>query len=70
MVTAEFIASAWERADALAQKIWQCFTSLCFNEEAKKAQAELKKWLDFVRENGIVYNGSLDCYITMNIWEN
>ena len=70
MVTAEFIASAWKRADALALKIWEAFTSLRFSKEAKEAQKELKKWLDFVRENGIVYNGSLDCYITMNIWEN
>jgi hypothetical protein len=63
------IACAWKRADALAKKIWEGFCSFHFSEEAKKAQIELKQWLDYVRENGLVYNGSLDCYVTMCIWE-
>lgn len=63
------IECAWKRADMLVKKIWDCFCNLRFSEEAKKAQKELKQWLDYVRENGIVYNGSLDCYVTMYIWE-
>ena len=67
-MTKEEIKRAWEKADALALKIWEAFCTLTASEEAKRAQAELKKWLDFVRANGLVYNGNLDCYITMHLW--
>lgn len=63
------IVNAWKRAESLARKIWECFCSFHFSEEAKKAQLELKQWLEYVHENGLIYNGSLDCYITMCIWE-
>ena len=64
------IACAWKRADCLALKIWEAFCARKKNEEAEKAQKELREWLDYVRENGLVYNGCLDEYIKIKLWEN
>lgn len=64
------IACAWKRANILVKKIWEGFCSFRFSEEAKKAQKELKQWLDYVRENGLVYNGCFDEYIAIQLWEN
>lgn len=61
------IQKGWERAERLAIQIWEAYVTGIAVESARNAQKTLKVWLDLVRENGYVYNGSLDEYVTLQL---
>lgn len=61
------IALAWEKAERLAENIWSAYATGVGVEQAKKNQKSLALWLDMVREYGLVYNGSLDEYVALEL---
>lgn len=61
------IQKGWERAERLAIQIWEAYVTGIAVENARKAQKTLKVWLDLVRENGYIYNGSLDKYVVLRL---
>lgn len=61
------IQKGWERAERLAIQIWEAYVTGIAVESARNAQKTLKVWLDLVRENGYIYNGSLDEYVTLRL---
>ena len=61
------IALAWEKAERLAESIWSAYVTGVGVEQAKKDQKSLALWLDMVKEYGLVYNGSLDEYVTLKL---
>ena len=61
------IALAWERAKRLADNIWTAYITGVGIAQAKQDQKSLKVWLDLVRENGLVYNGSLDEFLKIKL---
>lgn len=61
------IEQGWARAERLAIQIWEAYVTGIAVESARKAQKTLKVWLDLVRENGYIYNGSLDEYVTLRL---
>lgn len=66
MTNAE-INTRWKIAAKLAEIIVFAWAYDNNKEEARRAQKELAKWLKTVREEGLVYNGCYDEYITMHI---
>lgn len=61
------IAQGWERAERLAIQIWEAYVTGIAVESARRAQKTLKVWLDLVRENDYIYNGSLDEYVSLRL---
>lgn len=61
------IQKGWERAERLAIQIWEAYVTGIAVESARNAQKTLKVWLDLVKENGYIYNGSLDEYVTLQL---
>lgn len=61
------IALAWEKAERLAENIWTAYATGVGVEQAKKNQKSLALWLDMAREYGLVYNGSLDEYVKLEL---
>ena len=63
----EEIALAWERAERMAERIWEAHVLGIGVEQARKDQKSLALWLSVVRVNGYVYNGAYDEYVTLKI---
>ena len=61
------IALAWERAADMAERIWLAYITGIGIEQARKDQQSLILWLGMVAEYGLVYNGSLDEYVTLKL---
>jgi hypothetical protein len=61
------IQLTWEKAERMAQRIFEAHITGLGAKQAKKDQESLRAWLKSVKENGIVYNGCYDEYITMKI---
>lgn len=61
------IALAWAKAERLVESIWSAYVTGVGVEQAKKDQKSLALWLDMVKEYGLVYNGSLDDYVTLKL---
>jgi hypothetical protein len=61
------IQYSWERAERYAQAILEAKWLGIDVEGAKTKQKSLRLWLDMVREYGLVYNGALDEYATMQL---
>ena len=66
MTNAE-INAKWERAAKLAEIIVFAWAYDNNKEAARRAQKELAEWIKIAREEGLVYNGCYDEYITMHI---
>lgn len=64
-MTKREIQLAWEKADRMAEAIWAAYVLGVGVETAKTYQKSLGVWLNIVRENGYVYNGALDEYVTL-----
>jgi hypothetical protein len=61
------IALCWERAKRMAERIWEAYIFGTNKEQAKADQKSLALWLDMVKEYGLIYNGSLDEYVTLKL---
>jgi hypothetical protein len=61
------IALCWERAERMAERIWEAYLFGTNKEQAKADQKSLALWLDMVKEYGLIYNGSLDEYVTLKL---
>lgn len=61
------IQLAWERAERMAQRIFEAYVTGLGVKQAKKDQESLRVWLACVKENRIVYNGCYDEYLTMKL---
>ena len=61
------IAQSWERAEKMAERIYGAYITGIGTTQAIKDQKSLAIWLNIARESGLVYNGSLDEYITMKL---
>ena len=66
-MTNQEIKLCWERAEQMAIRIWGAYVTCVGVEQAKKDQKSLALWLDMVKEYGLVYNGSLDEYVTLKL---
>ena len=66
-MTNQEIKLCWERAEQMAIRIWSAYVTGVGVEQAKKDQKSLALWLDMVKEYGLVYNGSLDEYVTLKL---
>ena len=66
-MTSREIATAWALAERKAEMIWEAYVSGVGIEQARKAQQDLRLWLDMVKEYGLVYNGNLDEYVTLKL---
>ena len=66
-MTNEEITLAWERAARMAERIWEAYALGVGVEQARKDQKSLALWLDIVKENGYIYNGGYDEYVTLHI---
>ena len=61
------IKESWERAERYAQAILEAKWLGVDVEGAKKKQKSLAVWINLVRENGIIYNGCYDEYLTIEL---
>lgn len=61
------IANAWALAERKAEIIWEAYVSGVGIDQARKAQQDLRLWLDMVKEYGLVYNGGLDEYAMLKL---
>ena len=61
------IKLSWEKADRLAELIWEAYVTGVGIEQAKKHQKTLAFWLECVRANGIAYNGKYDEYVKLKL---
>lgn len=66
-MTKREVKQAWERANRLAELIWEAYVTGIGIDRAIKHQKSLKVWLDLVRENGYVYNGNLDEFVNLRL---
>jgi hypothetical protein len=66
-MTSKDIRQSWERAERLANRIWEAYITGVGLEQARKDQKSLALWLDMVREHGIVYNNCYDEYVTLKL---
>lgn len=66
-MTTKEIKDSWERAERYAQAILEAKYLGVDVEGAKRKQKSLAVWLKLARESGIVYNGSLDEYLTIKL---
>lgn len=63
-MTIEEIKKGWKRAEELAYNIQRAIWFAGDIEQARKDQLELRAWINKVKEEGIVYNGCYDEYLT------
>ena len=61
------IKESWERAERYAEAILEAKWLGIDIEGAKRKQKSLAVWINLVRENGYVYNGNLDEYLTIEL---
>lgn len=61
------IQLAWERAERMVQRIFEAYVTGLGIKQAKRDQESLRAWLACVKENGFVYNGCYDEYLTMKL---
>ena len=61
------IQLAWERAEAMAERILTAYFFKIGIEQAKKDQKSLAVWLGIVRDSGYVYNGCYDEYLLLKL---
>ena len=61
------IAKMWERADRMAQNIWNAYVFGVGKTQARKDQKSLMVLVAMVKECGIVYNGCYDEYIILKL---
>ena len=61
------ISVAWEACNLLATQVWNAYVTGEGIQEAKHNQQLLRKWVEYARENNIVYNGCYDEYIELNL---
>jgi hypothetical protein len=66
-MTNKEIAQGWERANRLVQTILEAHYLGINKEQARNNQKSLAIWIGLIKENGYIYNGAYDEYLTMKI---
>ena len=66
-MSAREIKECWERAERYAEAILEAKWLGIDVEGAKRKQKSLAVWINLVRENGYIYNGNLDEYLTIQL---
>ena len=73
-MTKEELAQGWKNADTLAQVVYNAWansigvstgTENINKETGLKAQRMLRQWIEKIKSEGYVYNGSLDEYLAL-----